>query len=134
MFQDLFKYPMAVFSKGEFVLLGSWPKWILFCLVVFAAAGLAWLIRSRLASGSASLMNWRAGVIWLLQSALAALLLVLLWQPAIVIAELKPQQNIIAVLLDDSRSMSISENGTTREAQAVKALQGGVFADLSKNF
>ena len=47
----------------------------------------------------------------------------LLWQPAIVIAELKPQQNIIAVLVDDSRSMGISDNGATREAQAVKALQ-----------
>ena len=134
MFQDLFKYPVAVFSRGEFVLLGAWPKWILFCLVVLAAAGLAGLIRSRLSGSASSLRNWRAGVIWLLQSALATLLLVLLWQPAIVIAELRPQQNIIAILLDDSRSMGISENGVTREAQAVKALQGGVLAELNKNF
>ena len=85
--------------------------------------------------GSASQpRNWRAGVIWLLQSALATLLLVLLWQPAIVIAELKPQQNIIAILLDDSRSMGTSEDGSTREQQAVKALQGGVLDELNKNF
>ena len=55
--------------------------------------------------------NWRAGVIWLLQSAVAALMLLLLWQPAIMVAELKPQQNIIAVLVDDSRSMAIADNG-----------------------
>ncbi len=78
--------------------------------------------------------NWKAGIIWLLQFALAALLLILLWQPAIMVAELRPQQNIIAVLIDDSRSMSIADNGATRESQAIKALQGGVLDDLRKKF
>ena len=73
-------------------------------------------------------------MIWGLQSLLAALLLVLLWQPAITVAELKPQQNIIAVLVDDSRSMGISEDGVTRQAQAVKALQNGVLASLNRSF
>ena len=66
-------------------------------------------------------------MIWGLQTLLAALLLVLLWQPAITVAELKPQQNIIAVLVDDSRSMAITEDGSTRQAQAVQALQNGVL-------
>jgi hypothetical protein len=39
------------------------------------------------------------------------LLLILLWQPAIMVAELRPQQNIIAVLVDDSRSMAIADTG-----------------------
>ena len=73
-------------------------------------------------------------MIWLLQTALAAVVLVLLWQPAIMVAELRPQQNIIAVLVDDSRSMAISENGGTREGQAVKSLEGGVLNDLAKKF
>ena len=134
MFQLLFKYPIAMFSRGEFVLLGSWPKWILPCLIAACAAGLALLIRSRMEQATLHVKGWRAGVVWLLESAMAALLLVLLWQPAIVIAELKPQQNIIAVLLDDSRSMGITENGATREAQAIKALQSGALAALNKNF
>ncbi len=29
MFEFLFKYPAAIFSKGDFVLLGGWPKWVL---------------------------------------------------------------------------------------------------------
>ena len=29
MFEFLFKYPASVFSKGQFVLLGAWPAWIL---------------------------------------------------------------------------------------------------------
>ena len=134
MFEFLFKYPVSVFSKGQIVLLGSWPKWILGLLIVGAAAGLAWLIRSRLPQAAASVKNWRAGCIWLLESSLAALLLILLWQPTIMIAQLTPQQNIIAVLVDDSRSMGISDDGTTREAQAVKALQEGALSELQKKF
>ena len=78
--------------------------------------------------------GWRAWVIWGLQTLLAALLLVLLWQPAITVAELKPQQNIIAVLVDDSRSMAITEDGSTRQAKAIQALQDGVMASLNRSF
>jgi uncharacterized membrane protein len=69
---------------------------------------------------------------------MVALLLLLLWEPAITMAELKSQQNIIAVLVDDSRSMGIADAGAdgkaTREAAAVKALEDGVLAGLQKKF
>jgi uncharacterized membrane protein len=120
--------------RGQFALLGAWPKWLLILFIVAAAAGLAWLIRSKLAEASPVMRSWRAWVIWGLQTLLAALILVLLWQPAITVAELKPQQNIIAVLVDDSRSMAISEDGTTRQAQAVKTLEDGVLASLGRSF
>ena len=38
MFEFLFKYPGAVFQKGQFVLLASWPVWML-ALGVAAAGG-----------------------------------------------------------------------------------------------
>jgi uncharacterized membrane protein len=135
MFELLFKYPRAVFAKGTLVLLGAWPWWVFVLLVLAAGAGLGWLIRSKLPEASTQVKNWRAGIVWLLQFALAALVLLLLWQPALLVAELRPQQNIIAVLLDDSRSMSIADNGgVTREAQAIKALEGGVLDQLQKKF
>jgi uncharacterized membrane protein len=134
MFEWLFKYPWTAFSKGDFLLAGSWPAWLLGLCVLAAFLGLGWLIRSRTSKADPRLRGWRAAVIWLLQSCLAALLLLLLWQPAISVAQLKPQQNVIAVLVDDSRSMAISENGVTREAQAVKALQDGVLSGLQKKF
>jgi uncharacterized membrane protein len=134
MFEFFFKYPRSVYARGQFALLGAWPKWMLVVLIVAAGAGLAWLIRSRLARAAPVMRGWRAWVIWALQTLPAALLLVLLWQPAITVAELKAQQNIIAVLVDDSRSMAISEDGFTRQAQAVKALQGGVLASLNRSF
>ncbi len=134
MFEFFFKYPRSVYSRGQFALLGAWPKWVLVLLIVAAAAGLAWLIRSRLSQAAPVIRGWRAWVIWGLQTLLAALLLVLLWQPAVTVAELKPQQNIIAVLVDDSRSMAIPEDGSSRESQAVQALQNGVLASLNRSF
>src|ERR1700727_1312262 len=134
MFEFFFKYPRSVYARGQFSLLGAWPRWMLLLLILAAAAGLAWLIRSRLAQAAPVMGGWRVWVIWGLQTLLAAILLVMLWQPAITIAELKPQQNIIAVLVDDSRSMAISEDGVTRQAQAVKALQNGVLDSLTRGF
>ena len=128
MFEFLFKYPRSAYRSGHFALLGAWPTWLLVVFIAAAAAGLAWLIRSRLADAAPLMRSWRAWVIWALQTLLAALILILLWQPAITVAELKPQQNIIAVLIDDSRSMALADDGAPREAQAVKVVDyGGCF-------
>jgi uncharacterized membrane protein len=146
MFTFLFKYPLSAFSRGHFVLLGPWPTWGLWVSMLVAAAALAWLMRARLrrlasGSGSASgtpasrLRTWRAGAIWLLQVMLAAVILVVLWQPALLITELKAQQDVIAFLVDDSRSMAIADNGgSTRQTQAVDALQHGVLASVEQKF
>ena len=56
-------------------------------------------------------MARRAAVVWLLQTALAALLLFLLWHPALSVATLRPQQNIVAVVVDDSASMAHGGRG-----------------------
>ncbi len=134
MFEFLFKYPRSAYSRGQIALLGAWPAWVLVLLIVAAAATLAWLTWSRLKDAAPNMRGWRAWVICGMQSLLAAMILVLLWQPALTVAELKPQQNIIAVLVDDSRSMGMTEDGSTRQAQAVKALQNGVLASLNKTF
>ena len=135
MFQFFFKYPSTVFTKGKFVLLSAWPAWLLPALMVAAALGLALLIRFRLRNAAPNLRGWHSTTIWGMQSALVALVLFLLWQPAIVIGELSSQQNIIAVVVDGSRSMSIADsNGRSREAAAIAALEGGLLAGLKKRF
>jgi uncharacterized membrane protein len=134
MFEFLFKYPASAFARGELVLLASWPRWMLVVLLLAITVGFGLLLRAKLPKTLPALRSWRMGVLWLLQSALAALLLILLWQPALMVAELKPQQNIIAMVVDDSRSMGITENGNTRQSEAVKALQGGVLEGLQKRF
>ena len=138
MFEFFFKYPLPVFTKGKYILLGAWPGWVLALLITAFAGGLAWMIRRRLPEAAARVRNWRAWLVWGLEAAMVALLLLLLWEPAITVAELKSQQNIIAVLVDDSRSMAIADAGadgkTMREAAAVKTLEDGVLAGLAKKF
>src|SRR5208337_2767169 len=70
----------------------------------------------------------------LLETALVALVLFLLWHPAISIATLRPQQNVVAVLIDDSRSIAMPESGSTRLAEAKKLLNDGLLANLDKRF
>ena len=135
MFQFFFKYPSPVFTKGRFVLLSAWPGWLLPVFIVIAAMGLALLIRWKLRDAAPNLRNWRAWAIWATQAALVALVLTLLWQPAIMVAELSSQQNIIAVVVDDSHSMSIADSdGKSREAAALAALDGGLLAGLKNRF
>lgn len=135
MFQFLFKYPLTVFTRGRFVLLSGWPGWLLAVMIVVASGGLALLIRRRSQDVVPKLRGWRTWSIWGMQSGLLALLLLLLWQPAVTIGELSSQQNIIAVVVDDSRSMAITDaSGGPREAAAVSALNQGVLGGLEKRF
>ncbi len=134
MFEFLFKYPASAFSRGTIVFLGSWPKWVLLGGIVLSAAILAlviWRGKSRLRS---TVRGWHAVVLWLLQSALLATLLLLLWQPAISVTSLKPQQNIVAVIVDDSRSMSAKDGSETRSAVARRILDSNLLNDLGKRF
>src|SRR5438874_1815674 len=130
MFEFLFKYPATVFSKGQFVLLAAWPAWTLGLAITAIAIGLGWHVQQR----RGLLTGARPVAIWLLETMLAALILFLLWHPAISIATLRPQQNIVSVLIDDSRSMSIKEDGKTRLEQATAGLNGGVLDELRKRF
>jgi uncharacterized membrane protein len=134
MFEFFFRYPAKVFFQGNFELLSGWPKWILGLLLLGAAVALGWRIYSRVRRNSENLKYWQATVIWLLESAVVCLVLILLWQPAMVIAELKPQQNVIAVVIDDSRSMGVIEDGASREQRAKQALQNNVLAALQAKF
>ncbi|MBZ5606518.1 MAG: VWA domain-containing protein, partial [Acidobacteriia bacterium] len=134
MFELFFKYPSSVFSKGTFVLLGGWPTWLLIAAILAAAVGLGLLIRKR-AENSVRVKGVRSAMVWLLQTALAALLLLMLWHPALSVATLRPQQNIVAVVVDDSSSMAIDDAGSgSRRGAALKVLNSGLLNDLQKRF
>src|SRR6476620_10454784 len=134
MFEFLFKYPASAFSRGTIVFLGSWPKWMLVAGILAAAGLIAFFIWRGQSRLRATVRGWHAAVLWLLQSALLATLLLLLWQPAISVTSLKPQQNIIAVIVDDSRSMSAKDGSETRLAAARRILDSDLLNDLGKRF
>lgn len=131
MFEFLFKYPATAFSKGKLVFAGSWPGWALAVAIAIAAAAIAFLVwRRRGALGQ----PLRAAAIWALQTAMIAVLLLMLWEPALSISALKPQQNIVAVVIDDSQSMGLTESDGTRRDEAVRALQGGLLQSFRERF
>ena len=130
MFELLFKYPASLFHKGKFVLLTPWPLWILAIAIVVAAGLLYWHIRRN----HGLLTGARPLAIWLLETSLVALILFLLWHPALSVATLRPQQNVIAVLVDDSHSMSINDSSGARLANAQAVLNGGLLKSLGDRF
>jgi uncharacterized membrane protein len=134
MFEFFFKYPLSVFSKGQLVLLGSWPRWILVLAILAAAGGLAVILLRGRQRFTKTLQGYRRVVLWALDWALLALLLLLLWQPAISVTALKQNQNIIAVVVDDSRSMSLKDTGESRQQEAVRLLESGLLKDLQSHY
>jgi uncharacterized membrane protein len=134
MFEFLFKYPASVFSKGTFVLAGGWPLWLLAIAIVAAGVGLAFFLRRNTAD-SARVKGGRSAAVWLLQTLLASLLLLMLWHPALSVATLRPQQNIVAVVVDDSSSMAVDDAGNgSRKNAAVNLLNSGLVKQLQEKF
>src|SRR3954447_22260150 len=130
MFEILFKYPASIFHKGQFVFLTPWPLWLLPIAILLVAGALFWHVRRN----HGMLSGLRPIAIWGLEACMVALILFLLWHPALSIATLKPQQNVVAVLVDDSRSMSLSDASGTREAAAKALLEGGLLKSLGEKF
>jgi uncharacterized membrane protein len=134
MFELLFKYPQEVFSRGTFVLLGGWSVWLLVVAILAAAVGLGYLVWNR--TGSGRMAGFKSVTVWLLQTLLAAVLLTMLWHPALSVATLRPQQNIVAVVVDDSASMAQPDEagGATRRAAAESILNSGLLNALKDKF
>jgi len=131
MFTFFFKYPWAAYQKGRLVFESGWPWWL---LLVLAAAGAAFAGLALWRHRRDGMALGRAAVLWLLQTLSMILLLTLLWQPALSLSTLKPQQNVVAVVVDDSRSMALADTGRSRSEQAKTMLDGGLLEGLKKKF
>src|SRR5205085_623190 len=134
MFEFLFKYPSAVFNRGNFLFASGWPVWGLLAAILAVSAGLAfWIWRN--SAGSHRAGGMRAVLLWLLQTAVAALLLTMIWHPALSVSALRAQQNIVAVVLDGSLSMSMAdEGGSPRLQKALGVLNDGLMRGLQEKY
>ena len=132
MFELLFKYPPAIFSKGKLVLLAPWPFWTFILALVLGIGIIVWFLRER----RNVLSTMRLAAIGLAQTAMIAIVLFMLWHPAMSVARLRPQQNVVAVMVDDSRSMGMVDSGSskTRLQNAEDLLNGTVLPELQKKF
>ena len=130
MFEFLFKYSPTVFENGELVLASGWPVWLLAAGVVAGAAAIAVSLSRRRDTLSVP----RLAAIGLLQVAMVAVVLTLLWRPSLSTQTLRAQENSVALLVDTSASMSYGEGEASRLQQAVAALDGGALDDLADLF
>lgn len=127
MFELLFKYSRTTFEQGDFLFASGWPLWLLVVVSLAATIGIGYSLLQRRDSLSLVRLIALAG----LQTAMVTLVLVLLWQPALSSDTLRAEDNIVALLLDTSASMTYGEAGESRLQQAVAALNDGVLEDLS---
>ena len=110
MIELFFKYPRSAFNDNDFIFASGWPLWLMI------VAGLSFLtILIVMFSRRPGNMNWlQLGTIGLIQMLMVAVILIVVWQPALVSERLLRGENAVAIMLDTSGSMTLNENGTTR--------------------
>ena len=134
LFRFLFKYPPLVFQQGDL----SWgvSRPLLLGILVAAGAAVAALLTYKTTGGEQPLRD-RLVLIGL-RIAVLALLVICLFRPTLILKASVPQQNFVAVLVDDSRSMTIADtNGQPRSAFVREHLSGpnaSLFKALSDRF
>ena len=127
MFELFFKYSRATFERGEFVLASDWPLWLLGGLIALGAVVIAvTLYRYRRTLAPAKVV-----VLGVLQLLLWVGVLAMLWQPALITQSLRPQENSVAVLVDESASMGYGEGEQSRLELAIDALEREILPALS---
>jgi uncharacterized membrane protein len=119
-FQLLFKYRPAVFAEGDLAFGVAGPLGL--ALLVVAVAGMIAI----LTYGRVSAMSTAGDRIVLRALRAGSLLLVLfcLFRPMLLLSAPVPQKNFVGILIDDSRSMQIAEQGTASRADVVRAALG----------
>jgi len=118
MIEFFFKYPRSVFNDSNFIFASGWPLWMMFGVILAFLAALVVLFIRRPGN-----MNWlQLGSIGFIQLLMLTVVMVVVWQPALVSERLLSGENAVAIMLDTSGSMTFNEGGTTRMDQAQSLL------------
>src|SRR5438874_765864 len=105
LFAFFFKYSPYVFRQGDFRLAVSSPVYI--AAIVVGIIAFATVLTYRSAPGDASLLD-RVFLISL-RLCLVGIVLFCLFRPVLILRAAVPQQNFLGILLDDSRSMRVTD-------------------------
>lgn len=108
-FELVFKYRLVVFQQGDLSISPPWPVIIPTVLFVvgLAAAGLAYARPRRVLPARARVL------LFALRAAALALIALAMLRPVLVVRAVEAQRNVLAVLVDDSRSMAIADHDRT---------------------
>ena len=133
LFEFLFKYRPVLYQEGDFSFLSPWP--LTTAAPVAAALAVPAVLTYLRARGKSSRSDrWVLGV---LRGAAFLLLFLIVMQPGLVLTSVVPQRNFLAVLVDDSRSMTIDDrDGTSRAEKTAQLLdpEGDLVEALNEGF
>src|SRR5215213_2537547 len=105
LFEFLFKYRPVVFEKGDFAF-GS-PTSVIVLLLAGALIGVPAVLTYAAVRGKSTRRDrWVLGG---LRAAAIVLLVLCLFRPVLLLSAALPQRNYVGVLIDDSRSMQITD-------------------------
>ncbi|HYC51827.1 MAG TPA: vWA domain-containing protein, partial [Gemmatimonadaceae bacterium] len=124
-FQLLFKYRPAVFAEGQlaFGIAGPLAIGLAVAALVVATAVVTYGRVGAHSTGRDRL------VLAAIRTAVLLVVVVCLFRPMLLISAPVPQRNFVGVLIDDSRSMQIADNGQSR-ADVVRAAMGSGDSSL----
>jgi uncharacterized membrane protein len=122
----LLKYRPAAFARGVLGYDPVLPIWFVLTIAGLAAAIALW---SAVKPAQAQALHVRM-TLAAMRLATVALLAWCLCRPVLVVAEALKQRNVVAVLIDDSRSMRIADVNDQARAATVLTLAGGADSAL----
>jgi hypothetical protein len=114
-FTFLFKYPPRLFGRGELVLAPVVPVWLILLAILGSIALVT--VAYRQLRGISRVDRLVLGT---LRALAMALVLACLLRPTEVLSSAVAQRNVLAIVLDDSRSMRVSDVGGASRTQAMR--------------
>lgn len=135
MFEQLLKYPIDIFRQGDFYFGIRLPGLILFLIFVGLIAASIWAYRT---TQGRTHRGFRGFLIFLRILALCGLAFCLL-KPFVTIYQTSPDDSYLAVLLDESKSMQVTDsvNQESRLSSVNNLLfdpEGGILNSLNEKF
>ncbi len=127
MFEFLFNYSRDDYARSELVFTAGWPGWLPWLLLLVATAAIAWMLVRRRREGTLP----QLAVLGLLQVAMIALVIVVLMQPALRTEQLKPGENVVALVADRSASMAYGQDVPRLDIARDNLLEAVADADVT---
>ena len=133
--QTLFKYKPFLFREGRLTFDSPLSAWWLFLLLPLVCGVAYWVYRRRL---PASEPRWKTALLIGLRTLALLLLAALLFRPSLHVSTHLPRKSRIAVLIDQSQSMTLPNGAGGTRWEAVQhhldPRTGSFLADLEERF